>query len=101
MQIVYAQEGGRLRIRLQGELDHHAAKKAMAEMEKIIEENLPRSCVLDLSGVNFMDSSGIAVLLRARKRMEEIGGTVTAEGAPPQARRVLETAGIGRIITLI
>ena len=54
--------------------------------------------MLDLSGVTFMDSSGIAVLLRAQRQMGQHGGTLRAANIPAQARRVLDAAGVGRLI---
>ena len=61
---------------------------------------LPRKLVLDLSGVTFMDSSGIAVILRARQKMQLLDGGLLVRGVPPQARRVLEAAGVNRLVTI-
>ena len=89
-----------LLLELSGELDHHAARKAMEEMEMAIDAAVPLKLVLDLGGVTFMDSSGIALLLRARRRMEALGGTLMVCHVPDQARRVLDAAGIDRLITI-
>ena len=56
---------GRLTIFLSGELDHHAAREAMQSIESLIERALPRELVIDMSGLSFMDSSGIAVVLKS------------------------------------
>ena len=61
---------------------------------------LPTQLTLDLSGVTFMDSSGIALLIRARQRMQELGGTADVCGAAAQARRVLDAAGLQRYLTI-
>lgn len=58
---------GCLRLSFQGELDHHSAEKALREAEGIIDRYLPKNCILDLSGLSFMDSSGIAVILRIHR----------------------------------
>ena len=87
-----------LTIALSGEIDHHAARDMMAQLDEAIAERLPARLVLDLSGVTFMDSSGIAVLLRARRQMSHTGGAVTVTAIPDQARRVLDAAGVGRLI---
>ncbi|MDR3729092.1 MAG: STAS domain-containing protein [Oscillospiraceae bacterium] len=89
-----------LLLELSGELDHHAARKAMEEMEMAIDAAVPLKLVLDLGGVTFMDSSGIALLLRARRRMEALGGNLMVCHVPDQARRVLDAAGIDRLITI-
>lgn len=91
-------EGRDIRIALEGEVDHHRARKLMEQTDREIDMRLPRSVVLDLGGVTFMDSSGIAVLLRAYKRAMELGGTLTVRNVPEQAGKVLRAAGLERII---
>ena len=89
-----------LTISLSGEIDHHGAREMMAQLDDAIATRLPARLVLDLSGVTFMDSSGIAVLLRALRQEQHIGGTLRVTDIPAQARRVLDAAGVGRLITL-
>ena len=81
-----------------GEVDHHRARTIMEEIAHHIEKEIPRDLTLDLGGVTFMDSSGIAVLLRAHRRMGELGGTVKVIHVPEQAGKVLRAAGIDRLI---
>lgn len=60
----------------------------MEELSRQIDLELPRSLTLDLEGVTFMDSSGIAVLLRAYRRLGELGGAVkVVHGSPPRRAR--------------
>lgn len=101
MEMRYKTENRQLTITLTGELDHHAAKELMESIDRCMEQNLPTKTLLDLGGLTFMDSSGIAVLLRARRRMNELEGTLTVSHIPAQPRRVLEAAGIGRIVELV
>jgi stage II sporulation protein AA (anti-sigma F factor antagonist) len=55
---------------------------------------------MDLSGVSFMDSSGIAVVLRAHRRMAALGGSLIVTGVPAQARKVFDAAGVPRLVTM-
>ncbi len=91
---------GCLRLSFQGELDHHSAEKALREAEGIIDRYLPKNCILDLSGLSFMDSSGIAVILRIHRRMAETGGRLLVDRPADQARRVLDAAGLNRIVPI-
>ena len=59
-----------LLLEFSGELDHHGARNALREVEQAIDAALPRKLVMDLEGVTFMDSSGIALILRAQQRMQ-------------------------------
>lgn len=85
---------------LSGEIDHHGARAVIESLDRAIADSLPTRLTLDLSGVTFMDSSGIAVLIRAKRRMDELGGRLRAVSIPVQPRRVLDAAGLGRIIPL-
>jgi stage II sporulation protein AA (anti-sigma F factor antagonist) len=100
MPITYTCQHGELTARLSGEIDHHGARTTMDALDEAIQSKLPLRLTLDLSGVTFMDSSGIAVLIRAKRQMDGLGGTVKAVSIPDQPRRVLDAAGLGRLITL-
>ena len=100
MEIVTRREERCLEIILKGELDHHGAHEIAGQLERSIESALPLRLVLDWSGVTFMDSSGIAVVMRARQRMRELGGSVALHHVAPQPRKVFEAAGIGRMMPI-
>jgi stage II sporulation protein AA (anti-sigma F factor antagonist) len=89
---------GRLVMHLSGELDHHSARDAMRGIESALDEYLPRDTALDLSGVTFMDSSGIALMLKVERRMRETGGRCTVENPSRQPMRVIDASGIDRLI---
>ena len=73
---------------------------ALKEVEIAIDAALPRSLILDFAGVTFMDSSGIALILRSQQRMQLMEGSVVLRNVPEQARRVLDAAGIGRLVSI-
>ena len=85
---------------IDGELDHHRARAILTELDRQIELELPRMLTLDLGGVSFMDSSGIAVLLRARQRMAGLKGQLRVVHVPEQAKKVLCAAGVDRLMEL-
>ena len=87
-----------LLLEISGELDHHGARNALREVEQAIDAALPKKLVMDLSGVTFMDSSGIAVLLRAYRQAGELGAALRVIHVPPQAGKVLRAAGLERLM---
>ena len=101
MEMTYATENRQLTIRLSGELDHHAARELMDSIDRCMAQNLPTKTFLDLGGLTFMDSSGIAVVLRAKRRMEALSGALVVVNIPRQAARVLEAASLERYVELI
>ena len=100
MPISVTSRDGAVTIALSGEIDHHGARAMMLQLDEAIASRLPMRLTLDLSGVTFMDSSGIAVLLRALRQMDKLGGSLRVTDIPVQARRVLDAAGVGRLINL-
>ena len=89
-----------LLLEFRGELDHHGARNALRELEMAVDAALPKVLVLDMSGITFMDSSGIALILRAQQRMQLLDGSILVCNVPAQARRVVDAAGIGRLVTI-
>lgn len=89
-----------LLLELCGEIDHHGARSAMRELELAVDAALPQKLVLDMAGVTFMDSSGIALILKAQQRIQLLDGSLLVCHVPEQAKRVLDAAGIGRLVTI-
>ncbi len=100
MKITGSCRSGALTLRFHGELDHHVAGEAMEALGERIDAFLPRECVLDLRGLSFMDSSGIALILRAEKKMRELEGRLILSGVQEQPMRVLRAAGADKRLTI-
>ena len=100
MNINTAFSAGRLTIFLSGELDHHEARKAVGSLDELLDEYLPRDCVLDMSGLSFMDSSGIAIIIRISRRMKDLGGRAWIENPSKQTMRVIDASGIDRLVPI-
>ena len=98
MTINTAVNSGRLTLYLAGELDHHEARNTIRRIEELLDEYMPRDCVLDLAGLNFMDSSGIAVIIRVSRRMKTLGGRAWIENPAKQPQRVIDASGIDRLV---
>ena len=98
MNINAAFSTGRLTVYLVGELDHHEARSAIRSIEELLDEYMPRDCVLELSKLSFMDSSGIALIVKTGRMMKELGGRAWIENPATQPRRVIDASGIDRLI---
>jgi stage II sporulation protein AA (anti-sigma F factor antagonist) len=98
MPVTCTRENRSLTAALSGEIDHHRAKSIMRELDRQIDLSLPNKLTLEFSGVTFMDSSGIAVLIRAWRRVGELSGSVRVVGVPHQAAKVLRAAGVERLM---
>ena len=100
MAVAYTTHNRILTVTLSGEIDHHRVKGVLQDRDQAIDEVLPRQLIVDCAGITFMDSSGIAVLLRLWQRMGELDGTIQVTGLPEQPARVLRAAGLQRLIPL-
>lgn len=89
-----------LTVALSGEIDHHSAKNTMRIVGNKIDLYLPMVCVLDFKDVSFMDSSGIAIVISALRRMRELGGTTKLQNVPQQPMKVLRASGIEKIVEI-
>ena len=100
MKITTTYSGGRLTVYLCGELDHHGARNAVRGISDAIDSCLPRDLVLDLSGLTFMDSSGIAVIVKTNRKLCSCGGRMLIENPAPQPLKVLDAAGVDRLVPI-
>ena len=100
MKVLSSYNDGRLTLFFQGELDHHEAAAALRRITRTLDDYLPRDCVLDLRGLSFMDSSGVALILRVARLMSETGGRAWVENAGRQPLKVLDASGIDRLVKI-
>ena len=100
MKIAKQYDDGKLTVHLYGELDHHAASAAMTTIGDMIRQELPRRVALDFGGLSFMDSSGIALILRINRMVGLNRGEMWVERPNRQVLRVLEASGIGKLVPI-
>ncbi len=81
-----------------GELDHHSAEGFRTFVDYNMENNPVKHLLLDLTHLNFMDSSGIGALIGRYKKVSSAGGKVAIIKGNKQVTRVLEISGIYEII---
>ncbi len=87
-------------LMITGELDHHTLRDISRELGQIIDIYLPKRLVFDMSAVRFMDSSGIALIIKAIRRMTELSGEVILRSVPPAPMKIFAMAGISRYVTI-
>jgi len=78
---------------VRGELDMQTAAQLERVLEDVIREGA-RLVTLDLEHVDFLDSSGLRVILAASNKLSEHDGKLLLEGASPAVERVLEVTGL-------
>jgi anti-sigma B factor antagonist len=82
---------------LTGELDMASSPDLAVVLEVLILDG-PVELVIDLSGLSFIDSSGLAVLVAAQNALAEKGRRLSVRSARRHAVRVFEIAGLGEFL---
>lgn len=91
-------ENGTVTVAIYGDVDHHAAKELRFEIDTVIEECLPDLLVLDLKRCDFMDSSGLGLILGRYRKCGEHGCEFRLANPGNKTMRILTMAGIQNII---
>lgn len=97
MQIFYDASADTLTAALSGEIDHHCAGSLRAEIDAALYARTPKILVLDFSGVSFMDSSGIGLIMGRYKILHPLGGELILQDPAPHISRILRLAGMERL----
>lgn len=94
VKIEIAPEADTVTATLTGEIDHHGAGRLRDSIDDTLRRTCPRLLVMDFGGVEFMDSSGIGIVLGRYRLMQDMGGKLALKNLPPHIRRVMRVAGI-------
>lgn len=86
-------------LALEGEVDLHVAPEISASLAKIIDEQ-PIRVVVDLSKVNYVDSSGLAALITATQNVETYGGRLMLTGVQDGVRTIIENASLDQFFLI-
>lgn len=90
---------GHLRVQVRGELDLSTSPELGEALGRAIEDG--NSVKLDLSGVTFIDSTGLNTLIRALSACEANGSALTlSPGLPPHVARVFEITGLDAVLPI-
>jgi anti-sigma B factor antagonist len=87
-------------LRVEGEVDVYTSPALRDELYRIIEGGAER-VVVDLAAMDFIDSSGLGVLVGALKRIRERSGDLELRSMQPPARKVLEITGLTQVFTIV
>lgn len=92
LRITVEQEPDRTVCRLGGDLDAEQASRLRAVLAEQLDDG--HDAVVDLSGLGFIDSSGLGVLVGALKRFEAAGHSLRLRAPTTSLQRVLDMTGL-------
>jgi anti-anti-sigma factor len=81
-------------------LDATNVKRFVRSMSRLLERG-DRECIIDMSAIEAVDSSGFGSLVAAVRKIEEAGGASTVVCTNPTVRRLFEVAGVTRLVPVV
>jgi anti-sigma B factor antagonist len=84
-----------------GEIDLYTAPKLQADLAAITDNIGPAArVVIDMSGVEFCDSTGMNVLLSCLRQVRERGGELELAAPRPAVKKILQVTGLDAVFTV-
>jgi anti-sigma B factor antagonist len=83
-------------VSVAGELDLAVAPELLQALTMLVDQGR-RRLILDLTRLEFCDSSGLSVLVRVKNQLDGLGGGVTLAGPTAVVERVLEVSGLAEV----
>ena len=96
----YEKETRTLFLRVTEEIDQHTADKIRRKLDNEIEIYSPKKVIFDFNGIEFMDSSGIGMVLGRYKLVKMLGGTFEIINVNKRLKRIFDMSGVSRIIDI-
>ena len=84
---------------LKGEIDLHVSPSVTASLNSMIEKR-PQRLVVDLSGVTYIDSAGLAALIGAMQKVEGYGGKFLLAGLQETVRSIFEISRLDQVFQI-
>lgn len=100
MEMTTQQNGTTLMIQVNGKLTF-SDNAAFQNIPALSETQPPRQVEIDLSGLEYIDSSGLGMLLVLKEKCDHIGTTMILTNPKGQVAKILRIASIDRIIRII
>lgn len=91
---------GILIINISGDIDHHSAKPLREEIDTHLYLYRATTVILDLCEVDFMDSSGLGLILGRYQKISDLGGRLIVANPDNAVSKILALAGMDKLITI-
>jgi len=88
-------------VNLTGELDHHTSEQLRSRLNTVMSESKVKHIIFNLKHLDFMDSSGIGIILGRYNQIKAGNGTVMVIGMKPLVKKVFDLSGLSQIIAVI
>ena len=98
MKFELSKAGTFLIVRIGGELDHHYCDIIRNRIDPELMEPPIRNIVFDLTGLTFMDSSGLGLIMGRYALVKRYGGKMAVLDPSPAVQKMMNLAGMERMV---
>ena len=98
--VKFTYENKILTVKIIGDIDHHSAKAVREQADHEIFDKKPVLILFDLSAVEFMDSSGLGLILGRFTVANDLGAEFRIIKPAPSVSKILDLAGIERLMKI-
>ncbi len=100
MKLMTAEKDGDLLAKIAGDIDHHSAPGIREEIDRELLRCKPRRLVLDLGETDFMDSSGLGLILGRKRKCDEAGIPFVLLNPNRASMKILQLAGVEKMLEI-
>ena len=98
MYLKFDEQDKTLIVTLIGELDHHSSEEVRNKIDYRLDNDDITKLILNFSGVTFMDSSGIGVVIGRYKKITMKNGSLSVVSVSSRVKKIFELSGMYKII---
>lgn len=100
MSFILSNEKNLLTVKITGDIDHHASKELRCVLDREIDISKPKELIFDLTECEFMDSSGLGLILGRLRKCNECGCEFKLVNPGAKTQRILRMAGVDKILNI-
>ncbi|ACB85237.1 anti-sigma F factor antagonist [Natranaerobius thermophilus] len=98
MEMELKKRGNKLIVKMSGELDHHSSEYFRDVIDNELNKGIFDELILDMSQLQFMDSSGVGVILGRYKKVSSLNGQVIVSGMNSQVTKIAKFSGLLKLV---
>ena len=100
MNCEFIREGELLTLKPRGDIDHHLSSNIRDEIDYYIYKYGIKDILFDFANVNFMDSSGVGLIMGRYKKIKLIGGCIAVTNLRPGVERIFQISGLYKLVEI-
>lgn len=98
MDIHFRNKGAALEVVIEGEIDHHSCEYIRERTDREFIQKRLKNMEMNMSGVTFMDSSAIGLIMGRLRLVKSLEGELCVTGVNDACARIIRLSGLQKVI---